>query len=205
MAYSVPGLPPERLKRRLEFLIDRAGAHNEFAADNELARACAATLKRDAACVALLLDDTEGARRLLTQAGHGFLSLGLPVGASLIALANLHDARKHFSDHLEVIQGAREQWKRGEKRERSGRPMSQMARKSPRQLLAMMQADWMVAEVEPREPVDDEFDARHARPQWWLTCGSNWVVNRQLHGDRGPDSRRARLEPSIAGGSQDWF
>ena len=151
MAHPIPDVPLERLEQRLRFLLDRAEAHHEDAPEDILARACAATLLRDAACVALLMDNPTLARKLLTRAGHDFLALGLLVGASLVALADARSARSQLADYSDVVDGARQQWGPSEAHEHSasGRPMAGMVRGSPRQLLSMMQADWLSSQVDP--------------------------------------------------------
>ncbi|MEH6718895.1 MAG: hypothetical protein V7704_08455 [Aurantimonas endophytica] len=156
MQIFVPGIEPDRLQRRLIFLEDRAKAHLsalEGAADVAgekamLSRACAATLLRDAACVALLLGRMGNARRSLLEAGRHFLTLGMPSGAALVALADIGQATKHLSAYQDVMQGTRQQWGPAEAREREDlrRPLSERARGEPRQLLGIMQADWLMAE-----------------------------------------------------------
>lgn len=151
MSLAPDEFPPERLERRLDFLLGRAETHlkdlrkTEGPAQDMLPRACAATLYRDAACVALLLERTREARIFLQLSGREFLSLGLPVGASLIALAGQRDAGGILDAHGDVLEGTRQQWKPSDARERRDfhRPMIDQARSEPRQLLAMMQADWL--------------------------------------------------------------
>lgn len=88
------GLDPERLERRVGFLEDRAAAHVEREikpgdrARRDLERACAANLWRDAAALALLLDDPKRARKLLGKAGVQWATLGLFAGYSLMTLAD---------------------------------------------------------------------------------------------------------------------
>ena len=156
MRIFVPGIEPDRLQQRLVFLQDRAKAHIgafEEAADVAgekaiLSRACAATLLRDAACVALLLGWTDDARHLLSEAGRQFLALGMPVGAGLLALADIDQAVEQLPAYEDVMQGARQQWGPAEPREREDQrsPMGERARGEPRQLLGVMQADWLRAE-----------------------------------------------------------
>lgn len=157
MAASLPGLDPDRLQRRIEFLKSRAQAHLE-AHEEMLHRACAATLLRDAACVALLIAQVTNARALLRKAGHQFLSLGLTYGASLIALARPETAREEILEYGDVIQGVRHQWSRAEAREgaRRTRPMSDTARGSPRQMISLMQAELLMREPFVSEPPSEE-------------------------------------------------
>jgi|GEM_PF-6564011 len=161
MAHSIPGVSHSRLERRLAFLLDRAGAHREGAPEDMLSRACAATLWRDAACVAVLLDQAGHARKLFTRAGHEFLALGLPIGASLVALANVRDARQDLFDYSDVIDGAR-QWGPGKAREHHAFPIADMARGSPRQLLSIKQLDWLTAETEGSDSVRPDEPIRAA-------------------------------------------
>lgn len=88
------GLDSERLQRRIGFLESRATAHMEREIDphdrprRDLERACAAGLWRDAAALALLLDDPKRARTFLRKAGVQWAELGLFAGYSLMALAD---------------------------------------------------------------------------------------------------------------------
>lgn len=156
MPILVPGIEPDRLQQRLAFLQDRAQAHLnaleevvDVAGERAmLDRACAATLLRDAGCIALLLGWMDDARRLLSEAGRHFLALGMPVGAGLVALADIDQTAEQLSAYEDVVQGARQQWGPAETRERKDRrrPMSERARGEPRQLLGIMQADWLMVE-----------------------------------------------------------
>jgi hypothetical protein len=54
-----PEFDPERLFRRQGFLLDRAATHDAYEGDQRLwHHACAATLRRDAAAIAVLRGDT---------------------------------------------------------------------------------------------------------------------------------------------------
>ncbi len=151
MSLAPDEFPPERLEHRLRFLLSRAEAHihdlqkSVEPAQDMLPRACAATLYRDAACVALLMERVHEARILLQKSGSQFLTLGLPAGASLIALAGQQDAETILNAHIDVLNGARKQ--RGSSKARGAgdfrHPMIDLARSEPRQLLAMMQVDWL--------------------------------------------------------------
>ena len=161
----------DRLGRRVHFLISRAEAHlhslpEKAATENDmLSRACAATLYRDAACVAMLMGQVRKARSLLHLSGQHFLILGLPVGASFIALAGTPDSDAELERHADVAAGIRQQWRPSEARARDGarRPMADQARSEPRQLLAMMQADWLIDERQPyRTPTDGDGPLREA-------------------------------------------
>jgi hypothetical protein len=154
MAIVHSDFPADRLQLRFEFLLGRARAHlsvwqnRDQQDDMMLPRACAATLLRDAACVLLLLDEPRRARSLLHESGQHFLGLGLPVGASFVALAREGSAQAELSAHDDLIAAMRQQ--RGPRGARKGedrqRPMAEQARGEPRQLLAMMQADWLIQE-----------------------------------------------------------
>jgi hypothetical protein len=170
MSLAPDEFPDERLERRLNFLISRADAHlgdlpkADATEKDMLPRACAATLYRDAACVALLMGQVGQARLLLHQSGRHFLALGLPVGASFVALAAQKDAESELDQHADVIDGIRQQWRPSEARARDGarRPMANHARSEPRQLLAMMQADWLRGESGDRRAVDNDGPLREA-------------------------------------------
>ena len=144
--------PNRMLKNRLAFLTSRANSHiielnniPDYQDQYTLKKAFAATLYRDAACVSFILGKVHKARELLHKSGSLFLALGLPAGASFIALAGQHNAQEDISIYLDVIRGVRQQWRPKEAREREGahRPVSDFARSEPRQLLSMMQADWI--------------------------------------------------------------
>jgi len=82
----------ERLQRRRAFLKSRAGAHLAADTNRRWHLASAATLSRDAAAVALLLDDTSDARDLLTESGDLFMELGFAGGLQLLYLAGALDS-----------------------------------------------------------------------------------------------------------------
>ena len=84
---AIDGLDDEVLARREAFLVKRARTHSERGEADERHRQCAATLLRDAGCVALLGEQTESARLHLMAAGSEFLGLGAACGAALFALA----------------------------------------------------------------------------------------------------------------------
>jgi hypothetical protein len=154
MAIAPSDFPVDRLQLRFDFLLGRARTHlsawetGDRGDNMMLPRACAATLLRDAACVLLLLERPREARGLLHLSGQHFLGLGLPVGASFVALAGERSAQDELKAHDDLIEAMRQQWGPREAREREGRhrPMAEQARGEPRQLLAMMQADWLIQE-----------------------------------------------------------
>lgn len=195
MALAPDDFPPERLEHRLTFLHGRAEAHlasienaegRERPEDSDrvvLARACAATLYRDAACVALLLEKTSEARKLLHLSGRHFLDLGLPVGASLIALAGERGADEELVAHDDLIAAVQQQWAPREAREKEDRqrPIAAAARSEPTQLLAMMQTDWLIDARRPgakasvrHAPLRDAIrrNAGHPAGSTGLTIGS---------------------------------
>lgn len=95
MALDLADLPVERLEHRYVFLIDRAKAHLNARESGGLhspmawrEQACAATLMRDAGCIALILGKPAEASANLLGAGHLLLKLGLPAGAALVLLGN---------------------------------------------------------------------------------------------------------------------
>ena len=90
---DIPDVSPEALFRRRDFLCTRATAHLDAALDGgrreyDLHQACAATLHRDAACIALLAGEINEGKELLFGAGVEFAELGLAAGATLMALAD---------------------------------------------------------------------------------------------------------------------
>lgn len=164
MPDGVPDVDRERLSRRVAFLLSRARAHIEGAGEGMLHHACAATLLRDAACVALLLGETRQARNHLREAGHQFLRLGLAAGSTLIALAETRTAQSELAEYSDVIEGTRDQWSRTEAIDHGDlrRPMAAMARGSPRQMFSLMQTEWLVAEIGARPWVREGSRVRTA-------------------------------------------
>lgn len=96
------GLDPERLERRISFLKQRAEVHlgkRDGHAAFEIA--CAATLRRDAAALELLLGKALRARELLSLAGSSFVQIGLFVGFTLMSLAAPDSWRDQY--HAELV------------------------------------------------------------------------------------------------------
>ena len=164
MGEFLTSFDPERLSRRVGFLRSRAEAHLRAESENVLNPACAATLLRDAACVSILMGEVSAARELLRSAGRILLGLGLAAGSTLIALSSAYDAQAELLQYSDVIDGVRRQWDRTESRERSEyiRPMTEMSRGSPRQMLSVLQTDWLVAEVDERRSLRDDTPLRVA-------------------------------------------
>ena len=121
--------------------------------------ACAATLLRDAACVALLLGETTIARHYFRDAGVHFLKLGLTAGSVLVVLADAKGAAVKLERYSGVIEGVRHQRSRGEteKSEKEIGSFFYTARSSLRQILSQLQADQLMAEIGVREPSREEY------------------------------------------------
>lgn len=95
-----PEFESERIQRQEIFLRDRAMAHDKIEDDKAIwHRACAATLTRDAAALAILRGDARMATRLLTDAGRRFSELGLFTGFSLLELSRHGQAREWRRGH----------------------------------------------------------------------------------------------------------
>lgn len=157
MAEDIPGINDERLPRRLDFLLSRAAAHLESGFQDTRRRAAAATLYRDAACVALMLGNSNEARKHLVKAGRLFMDIGLTSGAALIALAEPWTARQVMVDYSGLIEGVKHQQSKTE-REDHRWPMAEMARSAPRQILSLMQSEWLLQEAEKRPPSIDDTE-----------------------------------------------
>ncbi|MHC0053554.1 hypothetical protein [Actibacterium sp. D379-3] len=135
------GIDPDRLRNRLKFLIGRADVHTEFKGEGYERQAIAATAYRDAASIALLLEDAGLARSLLQKAGRGFLELGLIHGAVLLALSGGQKAVPSLEDHGDLIDSVRNQNRLGDEEERRTRPLENSARTATSQLFALYQAE----------------------------------------------------------------
>ena len=100
------GFDENHLSARLNFLETRAAAHLATERDFDLA----ATLLRDAACVALLKEDISKAKELLVSAGRLYLDLGVFSGSVLLLLAGEYDQVdsyvKRSKTHAEPIKDA---------------------------------------------------------------------------------------------------
>ena len=132
------GLDTERLGRRIAFLNDRAEWHNRR--ETDIDQACAATARRDAGILALLLGEVEVAKSSLRDAGRQFTELGLFAGYFLISIVDPEadlskrdkvDPLSRFdtSDDDQTAEAGRD-----------GRPFEIASRNSPRQLLSLYQA-----------------------------------------------------------------
>jgi hypothetical protein len=88
----IEGFDRERLQRRQYFLESRARAHENAKIDHRWHRTAEATLLRDAAAVALLLDEFDRARVLLRKSGSQLLQLGFSGALQLLLIADAVDA-----------------------------------------------------------------------------------------------------------------
>jgi len=164
MARDIEGFDPNRLNDRIKFLRSRADAHLAIVSERMLHQACAATLLCDAGCIAFILGMIGEARESLRRAGHLFLGIGLTTGAVLVALADTRSARGQIADYPDVVEGVRQQWSRVEARGRdeAKRPMTEMARGSPRQMFSLMQSEWLTGQVDGHPMERDDSPVRAA-------------------------------------------
>jgi hypothetical protein len=157
MAAAFQGFEFEWLEQRLRFLLDRAAAHLEKGAnlkkEDIRLRACAATLFKDAAAIAFLLDDAQRGRELLGQAGRHFLKLGLPHGMLLMTLADAGEQRDVALDLM--IRAATAKGQADEQAPNPGEfgPLFARALHQPEQLLAL---EASVAIAEAKSPATEE-------------------------------------------------
>lgn len=86
------GLDRARMTRRITFLNDRADWHDRR--ESPLDKACAATARRDAGLIALLINQNEIASDLLAKAGAEFASIGLYAGYMLQSLVRPERVRR---------------------------------------------------------------------------------------------------------------
>lgn len=96
-----------RVERRMAFLVERAGAHRSHEHGSDTSRAdemaCAGTLLKDAACLAMLLDDYNSANEWLQSAGRIWADIGLFAGYALLRLSGTTDwVEGYASDLIEV-------------------------------------------------------------------------------------------------------
>lgn len=146
-------LDPGRLSRRASFLIDRAKVHDDKAAkagDRSLADrhiACAATLRRDAGAIALLIGNVEKAMDLFRSAGRLWAELGLYSGYFLLALAG-----DESNIDIGWIERSLDPRFDGEppREEDSTRRYRDRSAQSPRQLLSLIEGLGMAVESKHR-------------------------------------------------------
>jgi len=137
------GLDRARMKRRITFLNDRADWHDRRA--SPLDKACAATARRDAGIIALLLNHKEVASELIAKAGAEFVSIGLYAGFMLQSLVSSERVRRGDFATEDMITrfdptaftGDREGRRPSEE---DTLPFEQESRQSPQQLLNLYQA-----------------------------------------------------------------
>lgn len=137
------GLDRARMARRITFLNDRADWHDRR--ESPLDKACAATARRDAGIIALLLDQKKVASDLLAKAGAEFTSIGLYAGYLLQSLVNPERVRRGDFAAEEMIARFRftdfTQHREGPRLSEEGAlPFEQESRQSPQQLLNLYQA-----------------------------------------------------------------
>jgi hypothetical protein len=151
------GIEPERLSNRLKFLVGRAEVHTEFRRQGYEHQAIAATAYRDAASIALLLEDADKARDLLQKAGSGFLELGIIHGAVLLELSGGPKAVSSLADHSDLIDGVRSQKRLEGEEERFTRPLENSARTTTSQLFALYQVECLRDGLSSKESSEVPF------------------------------------------------
>lgn len=140
------GFDPERLRRRVDFLKDRAIAHEEAKGRTEMAdAACAAALLRDAGATALLLGDLDTAVAFLRDAGRRWANLGLFGGYALLRLADGGAWENRESDLKRIQEYLVDEREISDSKERLARfaaelPFFEGSLSSARQLLNLYQA-----------------------------------------------------------------
>ncbi len=130
-----------RLERRVTFLIERADFHHEVGTFLDLG--CAATARRDAAVLTLLLGKIEKSRALFRKAGAEWTEIGLYAGFLLESFADADEdiVNKDKAGILSAIREASEkEWGAPPPSERGWRPFEEASRNSARQLLNLYQA-----------------------------------------------------------------
>lgn len=136
------GLDPDRLERRLRFLLERAAVHDDRGSLLDIA--CAATLRRDAAAVNLLLGQPNQARPLFGKAGRQLADLGVFAGYSLISLSQPTADTSEFvsQDELGEIEQSLSAYSASEPFAQGSDRMAKLrlSTNSPQQLLKLFQA-----------------------------------------------------------------
>ena len=100
---AIPDIEEGWLRARLAFLLSRAQFHMEQPREDYRHVACAATLYRDAACLALLLEEVKVGQELLVRSGDLLLEMGLAAGLPLIAMADSSRAAKALQAYQQMI------------------------------------------------------------------------------------------------------
>ena len=134
---AVYGIEDEELEARQKFLLTRAGAHRDAAAEDGRHRTCAATLLRDAGCVALLRDEVAEGRARLMEAGEELWRCGVAGGAALVALVATEDQARRAVGLWEEVRG---RFGGADDEERGARALSA----TPREVLSLVQAELLV-------------------------------------------------------------
>ncbi|WP_266182841.1 hypothetical protein [Dyella humicola] len=136
--------PPMGTTARIDFLVHRADAqnHNGYVA-NSVRQGCRGTLLRDAASLALMLEQYEQATALLREAGDAWAGIGLFAGYLLLHVAEGPAWVSRYEDDLQQIASLFE-WRYSKTTTPSprvkGRAYLAAASWSPRQLLNLYQA-----------------------------------------------------------------
>ncbi len=166
-------LDSERLQQKLYFLVERATAHEELGDDgqqNQLRQAADATLWRDAACVAMLLDDMTAAKKYLNASAQGFLELGLFYGFLLLRLSGEEksevDAKSSGYRFAWVRDVLRLSESKQSDRTRDLPPYAHASAQSPYQLLRLVQSgiDFTTLDSDVVETARDQLDVYSALP-----------------------------------------
>ena len=135
-------LDAERMRRRITFLNDRADWHDRR--KTPLDRACAATARRDAGVLALLLGQASNARSSFRAAGREWASLGLFAGYLLESFADPEQdfAKDDAFGTFSRLDDALRDGGPGDRRTIEGEriPFEAASFNSPRQLLNLYQA-----------------------------------------------------------------
>lgn len=140
-------LDPKLLVRRLRFLSARAKWHEQLVANAvreevgslDMHSACAATLRRDAGAIALILGQVDEARREFRRAGSYWLNLGFYEGLLLLRLGRVETStRDNFLSSIPGWIGRSLEHIR-EPTEHEPR-FASAALRSPRQLVSLIQA-----------------------------------------------------------------
>ncbi len=141
------GIEADILRQKLEFLKDRATANDEFAGrrrQNALRQAADATLWRDAACVAMLLDDMMAAKKYLKASARGFLELGLFYGILLLRLSGEENGEIDAKTSGDRFAWVRDALRLSESEQSDGTPdlppYAQASAQNPCQLLRLVQS-----------------------------------------------------------------
>lgn len=141
------GIEADILRQKLEFLKDRATANDEFAGrrrQNALRQAADATLWRDAACVAMLLDDMMAAKKYLKASARGFLELGLFYGILLLRLSGEENGEIDAKTSGDRFAWVRDALRLSESEQSDGTPdlppYAQASAQNPYQLLRLVQS-----------------------------------------------------------------